>query len=301
MEAESTQKQRSSAMRARHDFVRWIKLWHDFLVLSPSYELARRCRAGELSGTEALPDDFDAVLSVYDDLGAVTFLEFSEWWQEVRFRYFGFGGDRRPAIVGLGIIDENADEAGLAKIGDALKAYHTQQWDEQGQPSSLIAAIPLGLPKAQLIRQITNLLNGMPVGEQIAKRAMNAKYTLTGAKLHRDSIVRYRDCLLAKARMPKAPLWRIGSAANLSDTYGGRLKPQVARAYSHEDQMADREAMKFLAGRAVKRGYVIAENAARGIFPSYKPCQFAMPLDLDRVERQRQERLAETKRRRAGA
>lgn len=299
MQLEKTQSQRTKAMKARHDLVQWIRLWHGFLVLSPSYELARRFRVGELPESEPLPDDFDTVLGVYDDLGGVSFNEFSVWWQEVRFRHFGFGGDKRPSIVRLGVVNEGTDDAALSAIGSSVKSYHSQQWTEQGQPSSMIAAIPVGLTKAQIVRQLTDLLDAMPDGSAIPKRAMNAKYVLTGTKLHRDAVVRYRDCLLARARMPQAPLWRIGAAANVSDTYSGRLKPQVARTYSHDDQMADREAMKFLTGRAVKRGHMIAENAARGIFPSYVRCEHAIPLDLERVEQQRLERVAEMKRRRA--
>lgn len=277
--------------------MRWITLWHFFLVLSPSYELARRFRVGELEGAETLPDDFDTVLSVYDDLGAVSFNQFSVWWQDVRFRYFGFGGDKRPAIECLGIVNERTDDAALSAICSSVKSYHSHQWTEQGQPSALIAAIPVGLTKSQILRQLSDQLDAIPDGSLFSKRAMNAKYVLTGSKLHRDPVVRYRDCLLAKGRMPDAPLWRIGAAARVSNTYNERLKPQVARTYSHDEQMADREAVKFLTGRAVKRGHMIAENAARGIFPSYAKCQHAMPLDLERVEKQRLELVAATMRR----
>lgn len=282
MVGERTQAQRSSLHRGHHEFVKWIRLWHEYLILSPSYDLARKSRQGLLTGDEALPSDFEAVLSVYDDLGPVEYDAFSEWWMERRIRLFGFGGFGRPSVVQLGVMDEGCDDAAVSQIGDELKAYHNQQWEEQGQPLALLAAIPVGLPKAQIIMQLTAMIEELP-DSRFTKRSMNAKYTLTGTKLHRDAVVKYRDCLTMRARWQKAPLWLIGSLTKVSDIYSERLKPQVARLYSHEEQMADREAIKFPTSRAIKRAHMIAENAARGIFPSYKPCPHAMPMDLDRV------------------
>ena len=55
----------------------WVKqigmylLWFEYLAISPSYELARRYRAGETIPSDVLPSDFEAVLSVYDDLARI--------------------------------------------------------------------------------------------------------------------------------------------------------------------------------------------------------------------------------------
>ena len=59
-------------------------LWMEYLAVSPSYELARRYRAGGLSHAEQeqLPADFDTVLAVYDDLGDVQRVTFLDWWSE---------------------------------------------------------------------------------------------------------------------------------------------------------------------------------------------------------------------------
>lgn len=54
----------------------------EFLVLSPSYELARKARSNKLSKDEAkkLPADFDQVLATFDLLGDVNCILFRQWW-----------------------------------------------------------------------------------------------------------------------------------------------------------------------------------------------------------------------------
>lgn len=282
------------AMRARHEIVRWMTLWHRFLVFSPSYELARKSRTGELTGAEVLPADFETVLRVYDDLGPVRFNEFSEWWQPIRFQQFGFAGDKRPAVERIGIVNDGGDMP-LSELGKALTAYHALTWAEQGQPAALIAAIPFGLPKSQIMRQIGQLLDDMPSVDPIERRAMNARYSLHGTKLHRDSVAKYHDVLRAKSVNPTKPLWRIGLMAQLSYTYTNLIKQSENRMGSVDD----RNNLKELTSRAFKRGHMIAENAARGIFPSYKDCPHAMPLDLERVEQQRLQKVAARRQRRA--
>ena len=281
-------------IRARHEIVRWMTLWHRFLVFSPSYELARKSRTGELTGAELLPADFETVLRVYDDLGPVRFNEFSEWWQPIRFKQFGFAGDKRPAVERIGIVHDGGDMP-LSELENALRTYHSRIWAEQGQPASLVAAIPFGLPKSQIMKQIGQLLDDMPPADPIERRAMNAKYSLHGSKLHRDSVAKYHAVLQAKSVNPTKPLWRIGLIAQLSYTYTNLIK-------NSEDRMGsinDRNNLKELTSRAFKRGHMIAENAARGIFPSYKACPHAMPLDLERVEHQRQQKVAAKKQRRS--
>ena len=85
-----------------YDQLKWASLWFRFLAISPSYELARKCRAGELTGTEALPADFDAVLAVYDDLGDVQVMHFQHWWKGGALRHFGYSGNK-PTVTRIGV------------------------------------------------------------------------------------------------------------------------------------------------------------------------------------------------------
>ncbi|MFX4088015.1 hypothetical protein ACKU27_23270 [Sphingobium yanoikuyae] len=266
---------------ARFEMVKWMMLWQHFLVLSPSYELARRFRAGDLDGSESLPSDFDNVLAVYDDLGEAKFSQFGDWWMRNRYRNFGFAGDKVPSITRLGVVsDKDATD-----LGQAAADYINGDWSEQGQPAAIIAAIPAGLAKAQVMRQLSALLDELPKTANSRQHDANAKYALFGAKLHRDSVKRYRDVLGVRARHPKATLWQVGAMARFSRQYRGIRS-------SKDGTFEDRKNLKELTSRALNRGRMIAENAARGIFPSYVKCEHALPMDYPHIERLRLEAMA---------
>ena len=88
----------------RHSGGMWVTdaslymLWFEFLAISPSYELARRFRAGKSTPADVFPKDFDRVLSVFDDLGDIQKILFRPWWKEFGLLYFGYQGNR-PAVT----------------------------------------------------------------------------------------------------------------------------------------------------------------------------------------------------------
>lgn len=251
--------------------------WFEFLRFSPSYELARRHRAGELSPGASLPRDFDTVLAVYDDLGDVT-LGMNDWLEAGAGSQFGHGG-RTPDVMALGSMSsEDADES--QTIADNLQRYRQTDWVEQGERSVMVVAIPLGLSKSQIARQVALLVADYPEDKPQAP-----KYQMATGKTHWDSIYRYRRCLDAKADLGEATLWRIGLRANVSPTYTNLLNRPNEPAHKQAEY---RQALKVITSRALSRGHMIAENAARGIFPTYAACQRAVPLDWNRIRQQRE-------------
>lgn len=257
-----------------------VAVWFDFLRFSPSYELARRHRSGELLPITTLPKDFETVLAVYDDLGDVS-RDMAEWWLDGAARQFGQGG-KQPSVVGLGTVSGDTSE--FNRITANVERYRQTSWVEQGERTVMIVAIPVGLSKAQIAKQVALLLEEYPAENRILS-PQAPKYQITGKKLDWDSIYRYRRCLDAKAELASAPLWQIGLRANLSSTYTKLLN---APGEPHHKQTEYRQALKILTSRGLYRGHMIAENAARGIFPTYAACQNAMPLDWDRIRRQRE-------------
>ena len=49
------------------------------------------------------------------------------------------------------------------------------------------------------------------------------------------------------------------------------------------DLADDKNALKILTSRAISRGRMIAENAARGVFPSYAPCTHPVKFSDERM------------------
>jgi len=256
-----------------------VAAWFEFLCFSPSYDLARRYRVGELSPDASLPRDFDTVLAVYDDLGDVS-CGMADWWLGGAYRQFGQGG-KKPGVVGLGTASSNNPE--FDRIATNLERYRQTEWVAQGERTVMVVAIPVGLPKAQIGKQVALLLEDFPEDDRILS-PQAPKYQITGKKLDWDSIYRYRRCLDAKADLADATLWQIGLRADLSSTYTKLLNAPDEPPHKQTEY---RQALKILTSRGLNRGHMIAENAARGVFPTYSACQDAVPLDWDRIRRQR--------------
>lgn len=257
-----------------------VSVWFDFLRFSPSYELARRHRAGEHLRDTPLPADFDTVLAVYDDLGDVS-RDMADWWLDRAYRQFGQGG-KRPNVVSLG--SASSDHPEFDRITTNVEKYRQTEWIAQGERTVMVVAIPVGLPKAQIARQIELLVEDYPdVDRNLSPQA--PKYRITGKKLDWESIYRYSRCLAAKADLAEATLWQIGLRANLSSTYTKLLD---APNEPPDKQAEYRQALKILTSRGLNRGHMIAENAARGIFPTYAKCSDAVAMDWERVRRQRE-------------
>ncbi|QDC38706.1 hypothetical protein [Sphingobium fuliginis] len=245
----------------------YCRLWFEFLVFSPSYELARKHRAGTLTDSDQarLPADFADVLAVFDDLGDIQRITFDDWWLDKGFRFFGYQGEQ-PRV---GVIDVlfRENPAQLETLLMRGAEYINERWSKQGQQPSAIVAIPLSLTKAQMAQHLEHAL--APYKEKLSYLTPQPpKYGLHGRKRDTNSLFRYMKCLLVKAQFPEIKLYQIGAVAGLSSTYSSR--------FEENEDIEDRHALKILTSRAISRGLMIAENAARGIFPSYNRNEHAV-------------------------
>lgn len=242
-------------------------LWFKFLRFSPSYELARKCRAGELTGTETLPADFEAVLAVYDDL------EFGG--EDRQYRFMGHFGEQ-PATAQLGVLRFDGPNP-TPDMMEGLEAYMAKQWIVEGKPSGVIAAIPLGMSKAEIMKQIEAMLDGLaPDTHMLADGS--PKYQVADKRNDLPSVARYYNVMRIKAARPKLKNWQVSVIAKLSEVHKKEhLKKRLADPTY--DPTKDRIMLKELTSRALGRGHMIAENAARGIFPDYTKCEHALPAD----------------------
>lgn len=262
-------------------------MWFEYLALSPSYELARKFRAGELTDADRgkLPADFDTVLAVYDDLGDVQSVSFEQWWLETGIPLFGYQGEK-PRVARVSLLKPDTIEP-VVKMKSGAQAYVDGAWHQQGQQTTLVLAIPVGLPKAQIAKQVAAFVEKLPEAErQTVSRP--PKYQLVKRKLDRDSLFKYIMCMWLRANAPKVALWRIGVHAKVSSTYSGRLDP-TAKLPRHQ-QTDDRNALKILTSRALNRAHMMAENAARGLFPTYVKCDHAVAPDWQEIDKRRKAR-----------
>lgn len=260
--------------------VAYALLWFEYLKISPSYELARRHRMGSWTAADEArkPVDFDTVLAVYDDLGDVRSLLFREWWLATAIDHFGFKG-ATPRVMRLGTARHGADGQ-AEKLTANSQAYLDKHWIAQGEPTAMMLAIPVELSKAQILKQVSALLEKYAEAHS-GSAARPPKYRLISRKLDKNSLFKYLKCVWIKAELPKTALWRIGAHAKVSSTYSGRLDPKAKLSPHHLAE--DRNALKIVTSRAISRGILIAENAARGQFPTYAKNDCATPPDWNDI------------------
>ena len=247
-------------------------LWMEYLAVSPSYELARRYRAGELTENDQqrLPVDFDAVLAVYDDLGDVQRISFLDWWSERGLSVFGYEG-AKPRVQRIDNLRSNRFRKATERVQDFIAG----DWTEQGQPNAVLVSIPVGLTKTQITRQLGKLLARYE-DEQRVLPERRAKYPLVGTRQRKDTLFRYLFVIWVRCAMPRQALWRVGARARVSDTYSREL--DAGARIQRGEQVYDRSVLAVLTSRAWSRGLALAESAARGRFPSYdQPAHAVVP------------------------
>lgn len=278
----------------------WVKqismylLWFEYLAVSPSYELARRHRAGERMSSDVLPADFDRVLSVYDDLGDVQQALFRLWWKDVGLKHFGHQGSP-PAVTFVAYAKHHPRKH--PDIAEDVVRYFDEDWIDQGRQRVMLLAVPVGMSEGQINRQIKKQLARVKP-ERRKLIAPVVQYPLVGQRHHKDALMRYLRMTWLRSAMHRKSLWRAGAQARVSFTYSPVLDPNMTEV-SVEDRF-DREMLTIIASRALLRSRMIAENAARGQFPTHQKCDTALEFDFkelrQRIRRRNQWQEREIKR-----
>lgn len=252
-------------------------LWLEYLAISPSYELAQRFRKGTLTDEEQnrLPADFDAVLAVYDDLGDVQRIKFLDWWSERGLNLFGYEGSK-PRVRRIDTLRNNRHRKAAQRVDDFIR----DDWTEQGQPNAMLLSIPIGLSKAQITRQLSKLIDRYPEERRVLP-VPKSKYPLLGTRQRKETLFRYLFVVWVRCLLVRQPLWRVGARAKVSDTYSPVLnaKARIPRG----EQVTDRSVLAALTSRAWSRGLALAENAARGRFPSYDNPPHSVEPDMHKL------------------
>jgi hypothetical protein len=249
----------------------FARLCFTYLLISPSYELARKQRLGLLSDVEkaALPADMDVVLGVYDMLGDLKQTDFETWWPTKGIAAFGNEGEK-PIVYPIDLIWPTK-EGPANNLNERMNGYLAGRFSNQDPQVCLITAIPLTLSKSEIVEQLTTFLDEVPQKVRNTPRR-TPDYPLYGQKRDLSSFIGYMKCAMCKVHEPDLKLWEIGVIAELSSTYSTRL---ALGKGTPEDQ----QQLKMLASRALNRAAMIAENAARGRFPTYEKCGHALKPD----------------------
>ncbi|MCR9257685.1 MAG: hypothetical protein NXI16_16495 [Alphaproteobacteria bacterium] len=259
---------------------RWVKdiyryvFWFEYLALSPSYELARRYRTGSALDESDLPADFDDVLSVYDDLGDVQRILFRQWWRKIGLPNFGFDCEK-PKVWLVGITEDEVEpDPGLT---DELGYFFEEEWVDYGKQETLILAVPTGLPSGEINAEINQILDQVTAKRQPHKPPP-AKYQLAEGRFRADALRRYFRLVQYQAQNPSFPHWKVGfyafSEGNEYDDKRVGVSPCKLPDVDQKKNLANS------ARRSIEHARMIAENAARGQFPTHTPHPHALAFDF---------------------
>jgi hypothetical protein len=246
-----------------------FQLMFEFLRLSPSYELARKHRTRGLSQRESasLPADFDQVLKTYDLLGDVSADFFRSWWLKRGLRVFG-NPYKKPRVHCISVLSAGKS-IDLTEISTPISNYLNNERNDEGLNASLLLSVPLTLKRSDLLKQISQLLaaNGGIETDVYQKPQL----TLVSKRLRSDVLFKGLRLLWLKAAKPKWELWRLGAKAELSQSYSKELDPNAPKKVRTDLEKDDRIIMSKITSRYLAKYEAIAENAARGLFPTDRP------------------------------
>jgi hypothetical protein len=244
----------------------------EFLRLSPSYELARKAAEEGLTADDLprVPADFDEVRRVYKLLGNVQATLFRTWWLRTGLRVFG-NPSAKPKVHELAVLPGGADVAASGVLPD-VERYLEEDRRDEGLVGALVVAVPVGGRKSEVLRQIARLLDQHAGSPTTSRKPM---LSIQGQRLRAPVLFNGIRLLWIRAARPMWQLWRLGAKARLSPTYSRVLNPDAPRKVTDVQEMIDREMMSKITHRALLKYEAIAENAARGRFPSDRPGEHA--------------------------
>jgi hypothetical protein len=254
-------------------------LFFEFLRLSPSYQLARLEAAGKLTADQMykLPADFDDVRRTFSLLGDVQRVVFRKWWLERGLRAFALPGIK-PRIHTL--VELKAGE--YVQDAEPVQKYLTQTRADEGLPHGLLLAIPLDRSKSQLLRQISKLLeDALPTQPLVPA---TPALTLQGKRFREKELRKGLRLLTMQAAFPRWSQWRVATLVGINPDVAKVLDPRTTEK-PDAAEIVDRSLMMRSASRDFKKYRTLAENAARGRFPSFAAV-LETPFDWNALHKQ---------------
>jgi hypothetical protein len=232
----------------------------NFLQVSPSYLQAHQIAVGKIDRNSIkLAKDFDVVEKTYTAFGVVWNIDFWTWW--VKRAQYQFGISVTPSVHSIAsvAVGETATEVMVSKAQAEIEQYLLADRLVEGVPASLVVAVPLHGDRRQIVKQFTEMLDKVYDAKE-HKRGI-APYQVTRNKIRKSTLRNAMRVLLVKIELPKKPLFVVGNKSKLSPAY----ETDEHKKLRNDER---RRLMEILTSRQLQRAYLLAENAARGIFPS---------------------------------
>ncbi|AWW50219.1 hypothetical protein POPA111323_09540 [Polynucleobacter paneuropaeus] len=242
----------------------------DYLKLSPSYKLVcELARKGSKVTPNNAPKDWNKIVKTFDDFGDVWRIPESRWWNSRGVALFGIKAAKPQTFIA-----GNSDDSALINSKTAVQSQKT--WQDMGKPECLVLAIPTNQTKQMALKQISAIVRANTfVGSK--PKLVKPSYELVRSKL-REPTVKLGTIAL-KMHQKGYPLWLIGNQLALSPAHHIELDDE-GNPIKDELSLSEKKVrLGILASKLINKAELIAENAARGLFPTDTPCRHAIKFE----------------------
>lgn len=242
------------------------------LRLSPTYELARKTRSGEITRAEKkkLPKDFDQVLATYDLIGDVHKIIFRFWWVQRGIQVFG-KPYKKPEIK---VIDSFAHEEkiDIKNLKKNLEINFVDERSNEGQPPAMLLSIPLTMNRTEIFKKLKKILDDNQVQNEVMPNQPLIK--IMSKRFHEMAIIRGIRLLYTRSIMIDESLWEVGIVSDISKKYARMTHSRFGTKPKDAQEKYDRMVLTNITYRMIKKFESIVENAARGRFPCDDPIEY---------------------------
>lgn len=239
----------------------------DYLKLSPSYKLVCEwARKGQKAIPANAPKDWKQLVKTYEDFGDVWRIPESRWWDSRGKALFGIKAAKAQTFV-IGY----SDSVHLINTKKAVQPQKT--WQDMANPECLVIAIPTNQTKQTALKQISAIVRASDF-VSTKPRLIKPKYELIRSKLSEPTIK--LGTMALKMYQMGLPLWKIGNKLKLSLAHHIKLNSKDQPSLNELNLSEKRIRLGILASKLIAKAELIAENAARGAYPTDAPCRHAM-------------------------
>lgn len=237
----------------------------DYLKVSPTYQAICKSKGKAIKDP---PKDWSKVVQTYDDFKNVFEIREALWWREVGMALFGIQAKKSESFV----IGNYSKDEFLTK--ETIKTS-IDTWEKMANPEMLVLAVPKNQTRQQALKQVTTLIRSMDFASS-KEIKVKPKYKLASSKLQKTTLA-IGPAALKMYRMD-IPLWKIA--------YQLELSVSACKDIDQNNEVAEaKRYLQILASKLIHKAENIAENAARGIFPSDKPLKTGLPRTSRKVGR----------------
>lgn len=222
------------------------EVYFQYLQISPSYWLAhKKLGLKESLEKDELPADFKAVLALYKKVGDVFSITFNEWWE---------ARGKRVLVT-------------------------------QSSPDRVWLSVDLSKGRDKLLADYVKLLDELEAKQK--NKSANKGIELITNKIRLSSLRQRLNLVTERAAyienmVKKETLWTIGKSAGIASKWTKHIRLDSKRTTKN---MPVRNYLSILVSKNLKEALVLAENAARGSFPSLDPSGSPLKFDYKNIKR----------------